>query len=34
MSICCVNCHANEKSVTEAPICHHVVFVVVHVRRV
>ena len=34
MSPCCLSCRASEKSITEAPICHHVVFVVVHVRRV
>ena len=33
MSPCCVSC-ACEKSITEAPICHHVVLVVVPVRRV
>ena len=34
MSPCCVSYGACEKSVTEAPICHHVVLVVVPVRRV
>ena len=34
MSQCCVSCRACEKNVTAAPICHHVVLVVVPVRRV
>ena len=37
MPPCCVSCRACEKStgcITEAPICHHVVLVVVPVRRV
>ena len=34
MSLCCVSCCACEKSITEAPICRHVVLVVVPVRRV
>ena len=34
MSPCCVSCRACEKSITEAPICHHVVLVVVPVIRV
>ena len=29
MPPCCVSCRACEKSITEAPICHHVVLVVV-----
>ena len=28
MPPCCVSCCAYEKSITEAPICHHVVLVV------
>ena len=32
MSPCCVSCRACEKRVMEAPICHHVVLVVVPVR--
>ena len=34
MSPCCLSCRACEKSITEAPICHHVVLVVVPVRIV
>ena len=34
MSPCCVSCRACEKNITEAPICHHVVLVVVPVRSV
>ena len=34
MSPCCVSCRACEKSIKEAPISHHVVLVVVPVRRV
>ena len=34
MPPCCLSCRACEKSITEAPICHHVVLVVVPVRRV
>ena len=34
MSPRCVSCCARENSITEAPICHHVVLVVVPVRNV
>ena len=34
MSTYCVSCCACENSIMEAPICHHVVLVVVPVRRV
>ena len=30
----CVSCRACEKSITDAPICHHVVLIVVPLRRV
>ena len=34
MPPCFVSCRACEKSITDAPICHHVVLIVVPLRRV